>query len=47
MNARTENNAGAPWKRPGTWLLTLAGALALATTAFAQGKGGKPGGGGG
>jgi Tol biopolymer transport system component len=48
MKARTElRTARATWKRAATCLVTLAGALALATTAFAQGKGGKPGGGGG
>jgi Tol biopolymer transport system component len=46
MNTRTDpGTARATWKRAAKWLVTLAGALALATTAWAQ-KGGKPGGGG-
>jgi hypothetical protein len=46
-NTRTDlGTARATWKRAATWLVALAGALALATTAWAQ-KGGKPGGGGG
>jgi hypothetical protein len=47
MKTRTNlGTARATWRRAATWLVTLAGALALATTAWAQ-KGGKPGGGGG
>jgi hypothetical protein len=47
MNTRTEHRtARAASKRAATWLVTLAGALALATTGVAQ-KGGKPDGGGG